>query len=446
MKGPSGVDWLSITAAPKMNITMTMGMSHQRRFLHRYPKNRPVVEKCILIFLSVSLTIISLKTRGTWVIIYASMRKRILVVNKFCPLHPRAGGAEKNLEEIFSRIGERADVHLVAAMFPGAKREERYRNIAITRIGSAHSENVIRIHLLVPFVLRTYLRRLKPENLVEDVSVIPFFTPLLFPGQKKTVIVHALNGRHAFASQRFVYALIANIAEAFFLLLYRRERIIVVSEWMREALLRHGFRDVHKILNGVDRELRSVTKVYAPHPTVLFLGRLEGRKGADLFLKTYPLVRRAIPRVRYVVAGADFPFGSARIKDALAPWRQYPPEQIDFLGYVSEEEKRRLLAEAWLLAVPSRTEGYGITPLEANATGTFVIANNTEGLRESVKNGETGILTNCLDAEVFARTIIEWLDKEKLLAKEAGGRAWAAKHDWGTSAEEMGTLINAYEK
>ncbi len=361
------------------------------------------------------------------------MRKRILVVNKFCPLHPRAGGAEKNLEEIFSRIGERADVHLIAAMFPGAKREERYRNITITRLGSARSENAIYIHLLMPFMLRAHLRRLKPDMLVEDVSVIPFFTPLFYPTQKKIIIIHHLNGGQFFRSQRFLYAAIGYLAERFFLLFYRKETVVTVSEWMSRALAHHGFSNVHVIKNGVDRELLSLPKARAASPTVLFLGRLENRKGADLLLATYPLVRRKVPDVRYVLAGQEF-------------GRLVFPAGVEHLGFVPEEKKRRLLSGAWLCAVPSRIEGYGIVPLEASATGTFVIANDTEGLRESVKNGETGVLTNCSDTEAFARIIIEWLDKKKLLLKEDGGRAWARIHDWDVSAREMGKVINAYEE
>ncbi len=111
---------------------------------------------------------------------------KILIINKFCPLHPKAGGAEKNLLEIFSRIGETHEVMLLSAMFPGAAQEETYRNIHICRIGSDRSENVIRIHIILFFLLGKYLKRLKPDILFEDVSVIPFFSPIFFRKQKKS--------------------------------------------------------------------------------------------------------------------------------------------------------------------------------------------------------------------------------------------------------------------
>lgn len=353
---------------------------------------------------------------------------KILIINKFCPLHPRAGGAEKNLLEIFSRIGQNHEVHLLSAMFPGARREETYRNIHILRFGQANSLNIIRIHLLLPFLTGRYLKILKPDILLEDISVLPLFTPILYPRQRKIVMIHNLNRFQFFKSQKFPYALIGYLAESLFLLLYRNEKIIVISEWMKQELIKHKFKEVYKILNGVNENLLTIKKEYAPEPTVLFLGRLENRKGVDLFLKTYPLVKNRIPSVKYVVAGREF-----------QRYRHHP--EIEFLGYVSEAEKQKLFSRTWLYVAPSRIEGYGISVIEANATGTFVIANDVEGLKESVVNGKTGLLVNCYDSEIFAEKIVEWLNREKLQTKEDACWAWAKEHDWEKSAEEAERVI-----
>lgn len=369
------------------------------------------------------------------------MKKTILVINKFCPLHPKAGGAEKNLLEIFSRIGERHNVYLLTAMFPGAKREEIYRNIHIYRFGNPDSENVIRIHLLLPFLLKNHLKAVKPDILFEDISVLPFFTPLLYPKQNKVVMIHAFNRKHFFKSQRFFFALIAYIVETLFLLFYRREKVIVISEWMKQELLKWGFENVHKVLNGVDDDFFSIRKEYAPKPTVLFLARLESRKGIDLFLKTFPFVKEKIPAVKYIIAGREFLFGSRRLLKFLKKYKEnYSSEEIEFLGYVSEDKKQELFKSAWLYVVPSRIEGYGISVLEANATGTFVIANDAVGLKESVLDGKTGILVDCYNPFIFAEKITEWLNREKLKPKENLCREWAKKHNWDESTRHIESL------
>ncbi len=361
--------------------------------------------------------------------------RKILIINKYCPLHPNAGGAEINLKETFSRLGEKHQVYLLSAMFPGAQREQTYQNINIIRLGKKNSENTIRIHFLIIFLLRRYLKKIKPDVLYEDVSVIPFFTPVFHPHQNKKIIIHNFNRKHFFKSQRFVFALIGYLAETFFILFYKKQNVIVVSQWMEEKLRKYGFKKVKKILNGVDHSLISEKK-YSPGPTVLFLGRLEGRKGIDLFLKTYPLVKKQIPRVKYVIAGNEFLFVNTNFSLKEYKQKYKSEENINFLGFVSEEKKKELFQNCWLYVVPSRIEGYGISVLEANATGTFVLANDVEGLRESVKNRQTGELINCEDAELFSQKIVFWLDRQKLIPKEETCRQWANSHDWKKTATE----------
>jgi len=361
-------------------------------------------------------------------------KKKVLVINKYCPLHPKAGGAEKRLLEIFSRIGQKHKVYLLTSMFPGAKQNQTYQNINIIRLGKKKSENTIRIHFLIIFLLWYYLRKIKPDILYEDVSVIPFFTPIFYPHQKKRVIIHNFNRKHFFKSQRFIFALIAYLAETMFIFLYKKQRVIVVSDWMQQKLRKYRFKYVKKILNGVDHSLIS-KKNYSPKPTVLFLGRLEGRKGIDLFLKTYPLVKKKINNVKYLIAGGEFLFVNTNF-----PLKKYKEihrnDSIQFLGFVSEEKKKELFQKCWLYVMPSRIEGYGISVLEANATGTFVLGNNVEGLQESIKNNQTGKLLDCENTELFADKIITWLNKEELKQKEKTCREWAKFHNWNNSAQQ----------
>src|SRR5258707_14814319 len=77
-------------------------------------------------------------------------------------------------------------------------------------------------------------------------------------------------------------------------------------------------------------------------------------------------------------------------------------ERVRFLGRVSEAEKLALLRRAWGLVFASPKEGWGITNLEAAACATPVIASNSPGIRESVRDGETGFLVPHADVSAFA--------------------------------------------
>src|SRR5204863_6777869 len=76
---------------------------------------------------------------------------------------------------------------------------------------------------------------------------------------------------------------------------------------------------------------------------------------------------------------------------------------VRFLGFVAEEEKRRRLRRAWALLFPSPKEGWGISNVEAAACGTPALASDSPGLRESVRDGETGFLVTHGDAHALAQ-------------------------------------------
>jgi glycosyltransferase involved in cell wall biosynthesis len=217
-----------------------------------------------------------------------------------------------------------------------------------------------------------------------------------------------------------------------FSLLYKNENMIVVSEWMKKELEKSKFKNIIKILNGVDHSLIT-TKEYSTNPSVLFLGRLEGRKGINLFLETYNFVKKEIPNVEYIIAGNEFLFfnNNPSLKEL-----KKKNKNIKFLGFVSEEQKKELFKKCWLYTAPSRIEGYGISVLEANCAGTYVIGNNVKGLQESIVDKKTGELINCYNKEIFANKIIERLDKEFLIKKENDCRDWAKYHNWENSSNK----------
>lgn len=105
-----------------------------------------------------------------------------------------------------------------------------------------------------------------------------------------------------------------------------------------------------------------------------------------------------------------------------AGWAKYPiinnqsPNNIQFLGRVSEEEKYSLMANAKAFLALARDEDFGITPIEAQAAGTPIIAYNGGGYKESVIDGKTGVLFNEYSADGLLSAIgkfnkLKWNNK-----------------------------------
>ena len=286
--------------------------------------------------------------------------------------------------------------------------------------------------------MRAFIRKLKPDLIFEDISPLPWFSPVLARRMPRVVIFHHLNGRSFFQTQSFVKAWVGFLLEGSVFLLYKKENMIVINDYLAEILRSRGFRKVFKIVDGVDvKKYRPNPKIRSKYPVVLFLGRLERRKGADLLIKTYPIVKKSVPNVEYWIVGD----GAERRKlESMAERIGEHGSGIRFFGFKDGIEKIRLIQKSWIVTVPSRAEGYGLSVLEANACGVPALANNVPGLSESVINGRTGVLTDCLNAEKFADALIIVLkDKKRLADMGRRARRFADKHLWESCAR--GTLL-----
>jgi phosphatidylinositol alpha-mannosyltransferase len=177
------------------------------------------------------------------------------------------------------------------------------------------------------------------------------------------------------------------------------------------------------IPNGIDLEkYRRLPKVKkTPGQTILFVGRLERRKGVKYLLKAFQALSQDNPDLQLVIAGD----GPDREKlEMLAD--DLKLKNISFLGFVSEELKLELLARADIFCSPAIFgESFGIVLLEAMAAGTICVAGNNSGY-EDVMEGLGGIsIVNPLDTDDFVRRTNLLLHEQSLGAL---WQEWAADY------------------
>src|SRR5947208_3904664 len=113
-------------------------------------------------------------------------------------------------------------------------------------------------------------------------------------------------------------------------------------------------------------------------------------------------------------------------------------DRVRFLGRISEPEKLSLLRRAWALVFASPKEGWGITNLEAAACATPVVASNSPGIRESVRDGETGFLVPHGDIPALAAALTQ-LAASRPLVTTLGTRARAFAESFTWERAAMGT-------
>jgi glycosyltransferase involved in cell wall biosynthesis len=110
-------------------------------------------------------------------------------------------------------------------------------------------------------------------------------------------------------------------------------------------------------------------------------------------------------------------------------------ERVRFLGFVTEEEKLALLRRSWAVALASPKEGWGLTNVEAEACGTPVVASDSPGIRESVRDGETGFLVRHGDVQGMAAAFARLADDPALVASMGvKARAFAESFTWDRCA------------
>jgi glycosyltransferase involved in cell wall biosynthesis len=311
----------------------------------------------------------------------------ILLVNWNDRDNPQAGGAEIHLHEIFGRLAGRGHrIRLVASGWPGAPPAATVGGIEVVRAGGRRS-----FALAGPRTVRRELALRSYDVVVEDINKIPLFLPALTRLPFCAIVPH-LFGTTAFAEASWPEGFAVWAAERLIPRAYRRAWFHAISDSTRDDLVSRGIAAARVVViyPGVD------SAWYAPDPstaravipTFLYVGRLKRYKGVDVALEALAEARRRRPELVLEIAGQ----GDDRARLERRAHELGLDGAVRFHGFVSEAEKLRLLRRAWALVFPSPKEGWGLSNVEAAACGTPALASDSPGLRESVRDGETGYL------------------------------------------------------
>lgn len=355
----------------------------------------------------------------------------ILLVNWQDRENPHAGGAEIHLFEIFARLARKGHrVRLVCSGWEGANPRATVDGIEVYRSGDRNS-----FTLVGRSAVRRALAAETPDILVEDINKLPLFVSG-FTSAPLYVIIPHLFGNTIFHEASFPTATLVWLAERPIPRAYRRAEFHAISESTAEDLVDRGvaFNRIRVIHPGVDSQRYTP----APHarsvtPTFLYLGRLRRYKGVETAIRALGVARRSRSDLILDIAGS----GSDRARLEALTNTLGLAGSVRFHGFVTEEEKLSLLRSTWANVFPSPKEGWGITIIEAAACGTPSLASNSPGLRDSVRNRETGYLVPHGDADALAERMLQ-LAANPALVTQLGlqARAFAETLTWDGAARE----------
>jgi glycosyltransferase involved in cell wall biosynthesis len=360
---------------------------------------------------------------------------RVLVLNERDPLHPQAGGAETHVAEIFGRLAASGfEVTLVACRFPGAAAESTVRGMRVQRCGRVPS-----YYPRAAWHCWRETRRGRYDVVVECLNKLPFLAPL-YAAVPTLGLCHHLFGATAFRQVAWPVAAAVWSAERMLPRVYRNARFVVISNSTRDDLIARGVApervEVHH--PGIRRPELAPTEIRRREPRVVYVGRLERYKNVDVLLHAAARLAQRFPALHLDIAGRG---GDRRRLERLA-LRLGLAGRTRFRGFVSDAERDLLLASARVCVCPSSKEGWGLTVIEANAVGTPNVAADAPGLRDSVRQGETGFLVAPGDIAGFADRIARLLSDDTLAERMSeAASAWARCFEWGRAADEMRAAI-----
>lgn len=363
------------------------------------------------------------------------MKRRILVLNERDPVNPMTGGAETHVFEIFGRLAARGhDVTLLAASFPGSASEEIVQGVRVRRLANRYL-----YYFVVPWVARREAARGK-DVVVDVLNKLPFFSPWLVP-LPCLAIVHHLFGTTAFRQVPLPVALVSWLLEKLIPAAYRRVPVLAISPSTKTDLIERGLGAdrIHVVPPGIDRDShRPLDDGSEREPLVLWIGRLEPYKRADLVIDAMAAVREAVPGATLVIVGA----GSARVALEARAGKRGLEHCVRFTGFVSEAEKIAWIRRAAVLVQTSEKEGWGMTVIEANVCNTVAVASNVPGLRDSVRDGQSGLLFEYGDLDGLVRALVRVLTDTELRKRLVrDGRAWGERFGWDEVADDAAALI-----
>jgi glycosyltransferase involved in cell wall biosynthesis len=360
---------------------------------------------------------------------------RILVVNWRDRRHPEAGGAEVHLHEIFGRLAARGhEVHLLASGWPGGAVTETLDGMAVHRVGGRYTFAVAG-----PLAFTRLARALRPDVVVEDVNKIPLYLPWAWRGPFVLLVPH-LFGTTAFREVAWPMALAVWAAERPMPLVYGRLKVHAISESTRDDLVARGFsRDLVRVIYpGVDagHYCPDPRVARAGRPSFLYVGRLKRYKALETAIAAVAALRRSgQPDAELWIAGDGS--DRTRLEQVAVQAGGADGAGVTFFGHVSEERKLDLYRRAWAVVFPSPKEGWGITNLEAAGCGTPAVVSDSPGLRESVRDRETGLLVPHADAAALAAALRRLSQDAALRDRLSGGaRAFAERLSWDNAAQE----------
>jgi len=353
--------------------------------------------------------------------------------------YPRPGGANSYIRESYEelrRLGH--EVRIITAPWgddpPAQDVIQIGRAMAVPFNGSIGR---VTLSLRLEWLVSRMLEREKFDVIHHHEPFVPFLSFQILDSAKCPNVATF----HAFGGFSVSYWLGRLVLDRY---MNKLDARIAVSSAARHFVSRYFPGEYRIIPNGVDVDFYASARPFPEFRdgkvNILFVGRVEPRKGAMYLLRAYAKIKATCPETRLIIVGRGPDLGklrrfvhSQRLSDVL------------FAGRVDDVDKARFYKTADIYVAPSTgQESFGIVLLEAMAAGCAVIASDIHGYKRVVQRNVSGLLVEPRDVDALADAVARLAGDPALRRSlgEAGARR-APEYDWKHVTSE---LVKVYEE
>lgn len=329
-------------------------------------------------------------------------RLNVALVSPYDLAYP--GGVSVQVAELDRALRDLGHQTTIIAPFSGRYGRARPTNLVVAgRVISVPTNGAV-ARITLSLQVSGLVKRLLREGRFDVIHLHEPFMPLL----PYFVLHHSTTANvatfHAYSRNQLGYRHGRFLLRPFFARLHGR---IAVSATARSFIAQHFPSRYEIIPNGVDLErFQGATprpELADGTPTILFVGRLDERKGFPTLLRAFARLRRQGIVARLVIVGAASDRQRGQYEQLIAA-AEIP--DIVFTGYVPMSELPRFYQAADLVCAPSRGgESFGMVLIEAMAAGKPIVATRIAGYQELVEHGREGLLVEPNDSEELAAAL-----------------------------------------
>lgn len=368
----------------------------------------------------------------------------ILILNWRDPKNPKSGGAEiVTMEHAKAWAAGGHNVTWFTSKFENSKEQETISGVNIVRRG-----NFLTVFLYAPFF---YLSRRSFSGggfdvVIDEIHGLPFFTPL-FVRKPKIAFIHEVADEIWDYMYPFPINKIGKLIEPLYFKLYGQIKFWTDAYSTIDDLVKKGIKRKNCIAINcpVSNKPLKVLPKKEKIPTFVFVSRVVKMKGIEEVIRAFFYLLKELKDARLWIIGDGEKKYVEELKETMRSFSI--STKVKFFGRVEDNKKLELMQKSHLLLHASIKEGWGLVIIEAASQGTPSVVYNVSGLRDSVKNGKTGIVLKENTAKEMAREVIALIkNKKKYENLQKNGLQWAKSLTWEKATKESLNLIKTVVK